>query len=212
MLKDRLTKTKTLIEESGAISLQILDLLEQAIEHKDSSYCVKVKGELEDALNCYELKITQHCIHTLALFQPEAKYLRFIISSMQINNALERLGDVAVNIAKRIEKAFSTTLYCQSTLLKMLQSTRDMLAEALESYHTADMEIANNVFAKDDIIDDLRDVILNEMIAEMKKDESDVDAALRVIVSAQNIERIGDLTTIIGKNVIYMVSGVLTEH
>lgn len=212
MLKDRLQTLNNNIAESGDAAMTMLDNLIDGINHKDKEKFYAIEHQLEPILNAYELEITQQSIHSLALFQPEAKFLRIIITAMQINHIIERIGDIAVNIVNRLEPLIAQNFIGKDDIILMVEQTKIMFIDGLQAFQDGNYDLAKSVFDKDDIVDDLRDVVLSTMVKEMKNDTIEIDAGIRVIIAAQNIERMADMTTAIAKNTIYMIKGEFVEH
>lgn len=167
----------------------------------------------EQAANELEVEIDELCISTMALFHPEAKDLRIITMIAKINNDLERIGDLATNVA-------DSALYLMNKPpvkpLVDIPRMGDLVIEMLRSSITCFIEentmLAVHVLKSDDEVDDLRDQILRELITYMLADSSNIERSMHLIRIARNLERIADLTTNIGEDVIFIKEGKFVKH
>jgi len=180
---------------------------------------VKALVERSDALVqevfAHEEEMDQRCIESddrcftlLALRQPMASDLRFIAAGIKINSDLERIGDLAVNIAQ------ATTFIISQPLLKplidiprMAQLCQEMVKKSLDAFVARDAELAMLVVESDDSIDRLRDQVFRELLTYMMSDPTTVPRALDLILVARHLERIADHATNIAEDVVYIVRG-----
>ena len=180
---------------------------------------VKALVERSDALVqevfAHEEEMDQRCIESddrcftlLALRQPMASDLRFIAAGIKINSDLERIGDLAVNIAQ------ATTFIISQPLLKplidiprMAQLCQEMVKKSLDAFVARDAELAMLVIESDDSIDRLRDQVFRELLTYMMSDPTTVPRALDLILVARHLERIADHATNIAEDVVYIVRG-----
>jgi phosphate transport system protein len=167
----------------------------------------------ESRINQMEIEIDNLTTRLLALRQPMAKDLRFLTAAMKINTDLERMGDLAVNIAQR---ALSLTAQPPVKALidipKMAQLVESMLLRSLDAFVKGDAEIAHSVLLADDEVDALRDSVYQELVSYMQKDPTTVPAAVDLIFVARNLERIADHATNIAEDVVFLVKGVDVRH
>lgn len=204
-LKSNIIKIASLAEE--AIARAIKSLLEQ---RKDIAEDVVVFDKQIDA---YEIIIDNHVVDILALQQPVAIDLRFILAAYKINNDLERVGDHAVNIAQ------SAMMLADAPHVKplvdipaMAEITKQMLRDAIDAFIHRDSEKARSVLENDDVIDNLNRKIVADLVEVMRKDPNTIEHALDLIRVSRNLERVADLTTNIAEQVIFMAEARIVKH
>lgn len=204
-LKSNIIKIASLAEE--AIARSVRSLLEQK---KDLAEQVIAFDKQIDA---YEIIIDNHVVDILALQQPVAVDLRFILAASKINNDLERIGDHAVNIAE------SALVLADAPFVKplvdipaMADTTKQMLRDAIDAFIHRDAPKARAVLAHDDIIDNFNKTIVHDLVALMRKDPSTIDQSLDLIRVSRNLERVADLTTNIAEQVIFMTEARVVKH
>ena len=207
------------LEELQSKLLEMGGLVEAAIHNsvlalvdRDEDKAKEVMWN-EALVNQKEIEIDELATRMLALFQPMARDLRFITAVIKINNDLERMGDLAVNIAQR-----ALSLVAQSPVKplidipRMAQLVESMLLRTHDAYVKSDADEATSVLTADDEVDALRDSVYNELVAYMQKDPSTVPAAVDLIFVARNLERIADHATNIAEDVVFLVKGVDVRH
>ena len=204
-LKENLLKMGALVEQAIANAIKSLvesdsDLAEKTI-HSDS--------EIDEL----EIKLEEMAIRLLALRQPMARDLRFIVKGTKIITDLERMGDLAVNICERaLELNKEPTLKPYIDLPRMAEKAQFMLKEALDAFVREDTEIALKVCQDDQLIDDLNNQIFRELLTFMLEDPRTISRAIRISFISKYIERIGDHATNIAEDVIYMVKAKDIRH
>jgi len=167
----------------------------------------------EARINQMEIEIDNLTTRLFALRQPMARDLRFLTAAMKINTDLERMGDLAVNIAQR-----ALSLIAQSPVKplidipRMAQLVESMLLRTLDAFVKGDAEEATSVLTADDEVDALRDSVYQELVAYMQNDPSTVPAAVDLMFVARNLERIADHATNIAEDVVFLVKGVDVRH
>ncbi len=204
-LKEKLLRMSNLVEESISASVKALidrncDLADQVILN-------------DDAINMMEIEIDDLALRLLALHQPQAGDLRFITSAMKINNDLERMGDLAVNIAQLVGDL--TKIPAPKSIIhisQMAQSAQVMLRDSLNAFVNDDARLAKDVCKRDDQVDDWNRAIFLEMFEEMSKDRKVIKQDLDLILVARNLERIADHSTNICEDVIYIIEGRVIKH
>ncbi len=204
-LKSSLIKIASLAEE--AIARAIKSLLEQ---RKDIAEEVVIFDKQIDA---YEIIIDNHVVDILALQQPVAIDLRFILAAYKINNDLERVGDHAVNIAQ------SAMMLADAPHVKplvdipvMAETTKQMLRDAIDAFIHRDSVKARTVLENDDIVDNLNRKIVADLVEVMRKNPDTIEHALDLIRVSRNLERVADLTTNIAEQVIFMAEARVVKH
>ena len=169
--------------------------------------------EYEDRINELEVDIEEHCLKVLALHQPVAIDLRFIIVIMKVNNDLERMGDQAVNISHRVKSLMDDPERPVSLPIgEMTNAVQKMVSLSLEALVSQDPAIAREVVDMDDIVDDLNAQTYDLIRETIQADPSLVTSAMSMATISSNLERIGDLCTNIAEEVIFMVEGQVIRH
>lgn len=184
----------------------------QAVFQKDEALATRVLEE-EKAINEMQIEIDDRVMQLVALQQPMAVDLRFILSASRINNDLERIGDQAVNIAQsalRILRHPQVKPYVD--LPRMSELAEGMVRDSLNALVNRDAELAKSVLIRDDEVDHLRDQIFRELLTYMMENSAVVFPAFELVLVTKNLERIGDHATNIAEDVIYMVAGRDVRH
>lgn len=204
-LKKQLMDICAMVED--AINKSILALIDRRPELAE-----EVMGG-DDRIDQKEVQIEEDCLKALALHQPVAADLRFIIVILKVNNELERMGDLSVNIAERA--AYLSThepLQVQLDFPKMAKAVSTMLRESLNSLINRDTQVARSVLLKDDQIDDLNREMFVALQELMQKDSATVERAVHLLSASRHLERIADLATNIAEDVVFLVEGELVRH
>ncbi|PKN72037.1 MAG: phosphate transport system regulatory protein PhoU [Candidatus Cloacimonetes bacterium HGW-Cloacimonetes-3] len=167
----------------------------------------------EKHVNQIEMELESKCTALIALHQPEAKDLRVILMIYKINNDLERLGDQAVNIAESAAQLVGNPVIRElPELITMKNATLAMLKESLDAFAREDISAARKVCNDDNIVDDLNRNIYKHLVKLMKANPHQIDLYLHILRIAKNLERIGDLSTNIAENTIYLAVGKSIKH
>lgn len=204
-LKESLLKMGTLVERN--IANAIKSLVERDSELAEKT--IQSDSEIDEM----EIKLEDMAIRLLALRQPMAKDLRFIVKGTKIVTDLERMGDLAVNICERaLELNKEPLLKPYIDLPRMAEKAQHMLKEVLDAFVREDAEIALKVCQDDQLIDDLNDQIFRELLTFMLEDPRTILRAIRISFISKYIERIGDHATNIAEDVIYMVKAKDIRH
>jgi phosphate transport system protein len=167
----------------------------------------------DEPINALHIEIDDRCFKLLALHQPMAADLRAIVAAVKINTDLERVGDLAVNIAEAAKR------YLQHPPVKPLidiprmgDIAQRMLRDALDAFVRGDTKLAEAVLAADDTLDALKTQIFRELLTFMLSEPSTIEPALDLILISRHLERIGDHATNIAEDVIFMVSARDVRH
>ena len=169
--------------------------------------------ESEEQINGLEVDIEENCLKILALHQPVAIDLRFIIVIMKVNNDLERMGDQAVNISHRVKALIEgPELSISLPIDEMTTAIQKMVALSLDALVSQDPTIAREVVEMDDIVDDLNAKTYDIVRETIEANPSLVNSAMSMATISSNLERIGDLCTNIAEEVIFMVEGQVIRH
>jgi phosphate transport system protein len=184
----------------------------RALVDRDSELARQVLRD-EARINQMEIEIDNLTTRLFALRQPMARDLRFLTAAMKINTDLERMGDLAVNIAQRaLSLVAQTPVKPLIDIPRMAQLVESMLLRVLDAFVKGDAEEATGVLTADDEVDALRDSVYQELVAYMQKDPTTVPAAVDLIFVARNLERIADHATNIAEDVVFLVKGVDVRH
>lgn len=167
----------------------------------------------DDPINALHIEIDDRCFKLLALHQPMAVDLRAVVAAVKINTDLERVGDLAVNIAEAARR------YAQHPPVKKLIDiprmgavAQAMLRDALDAYVRRDVALAQHVLDQDDELDALKSQIFRELLTFMLQDPRTIEPALDLILVSRHLERIGDHATNIAEDVIFVVSARDVRH
>jgi phosphate transport system protein len=207
------------LEELNHKLLQMAGLVESAINRSVRSL-IEQDRELarqvirdEPQVNRMEVEIDGLVTRLLALRQPVARDLRFLTSALKINTDLERIGDLAYHIAERSISLMHHPLVKPMTdIPKMASLVQSMLLKCLEAFVNGDADLARSVLLADDEVDRLRDSVYAELVAIMQRDPGIVSGAVDLIFVARNLERIGDHTTNIAEDVVFLIKGIDVRH
>ena len=204
-LKEMLLREGGLVEAADRAAVR-------ALTERDSALARRVIGE-DDQLNALENEIDEECIRLIALRQPKAGDLRLITTSMKINTDLERMGDLAVDMAERaLELNGEPPIKPYIDIPRMAELAQGMVKDALDAFIRGDAVLAQAVIGRDDAVDALTVQIFNELMIFMVRDPEIIPRAARVTYVAKYLERLADHATNIAEMVIYLVKGQLVRH
>ena len=202
---------RQLLAMGSLVESQIEQAL-KALVDRDSDLAVKVVEQDHD-VNALDVQIDDLCIQLLALQQPTARDLRFITTGMKISSELERMGDLADNIAQRaLELNTEPQLKPYIDIPRMANWTMRMVKECLDAFVNSDPVLARKVCADDDFVDELNEQLFRELLSFMLENTSTITRAIRLTFVAKSLERIADHATNIGELVVYMVEGKNIRH
>ena len=210
--QQELEGVKTTLIKMGSVVEENINNAIKAILERDEVLAKKVI-ESDERVNTLEIEIDNAIVDMLALQQPVASDLRFIIAAQKINNDLERIGDHAVNLAESaITLMKSTKLESLLEIPKMVAATKMMLRFALDSFILLDSKMARQVLETDDQIDELNRSMTSQVIDLLKSDKKMIEPGLALIRISQNLERVADMATNIAEEVIYRAQAVVVKH
>ncbi len=160
-----------------------------------------------------ELDVEEECLKILALHQPVAGDLRYIIAILKVNNDLERMGDLAMHIADRaIALAKQEPIGTPKRFGEMVELVRKMVKDSLDALVRSDSELALKIIETDDLVDEIHWEIYRKLRERMRTEEGIIDRAFYTISACRHLERIGDLATNISEDVYFMVEGEIIRH
>ena len=167
----------------------------------------------DEPINELHIEVDRRAFQLLALHQPMAVDLRAIVAALKINTDLERVGDLAVNIAEAARRYLAHPPVKQLLdIPRMGDIAQRMLRDALDAFVRRDMTLAQHVLDEDDKLDALKSQIFRELLAFMVRDQTTVEPSLDLILISRHLERIGDPATNIAEDVIFMVSARDVRH
>jgi len=202
-----LRNLRALLLKMGSRAEEAIGRAVRALTLRDARLAREVI-DADAAINDLETEIDEFCIQILALYQPEARDLRFVTMAFKINRDLERIGDMAVNIAERTFSLLKEPYYKPLTdLPRMAQLAQTMVKESLDALVNGDVELARRVCRQDAQVDELKQQIYQELIRQSQQDSRYIEGAVSLILVARHLERIADHATNIAEDVIYAVEG-----
>ncbi|HHT9147432.1 MAG TPA: phosphate signaling complex protein PhoU [Candidatus Wujingus californicus] len=202
---------KNLIQMASLVETAIANAVKSLIE-RDSKLAQRVIKSDED-IDSLELEIDKQCVDLLALRQPLAIDLRFITSSIKITNNLERMGDLAVNIAERvIPLSQEPQLKPLIDIPRMATITQTMVKDSIDAFVNRDTELARSVYERDSTVDALNDQIFRELLTYMMQDPGNITRAVHLVLISRHLERIADHSTNIAEEIVYIVKAKVVKH
>jgi len=183
-----------------------------ALMKRDTALAREVMA-VDDVINKRENRIEEQVLKMLALHQPVAADLRFIITALKVNNDLERMADLAVNICERaITLAELGPFPFPTNFNELVAAVHDMVRDSLNALINRDSELARRVCRVDDRVDAINRETYTHMQDVIREDPSVVDRAINMISTSRHLERIADLATNIAEDVVFMVEGEIVRH
>jgi phosphate transport system protein len=210
-------------EQLDTLKQRLLEMSERAeslVETSVEALLQRDEGKAEAVIagdrqvDALEVEVEQLAVALLALQQPMARDLRFIISAIKISSDLERVGDHAVNIAQSAQRLIvnMSDITPDPEIEDMASRARKMLSQALDAFVRADGALGRAVCAMDDQVDALHDSLFRIVITHMLEDPKTISAALELFLVSRNLERVADLATNIGEDAVYLAEGVQIKH
>ncbi len=198
--------------EMGGLAEERVSAAVQSLVSRDIAAIERVLYG-DEPINGLHVEIDNRCFKLLALHQPMATDLRAIVAAVKINTDLERVGDLAVNIAEAAKRyASHPPVKKLIDIPQMGDIAQEMLHDALDAFVRRDTVLAQRVLNEDDRLDSLKTQIFRELLEYMLKDPATVEPALDLILVSRHLERIGDHATNVAEDVIFMVSALDVRH
>jgi phosphate transport system protein len=164
-------------------------------------------------INEMDMQIEKQCQRMFALNQPVAVDLRLVIASLKINRELERMGDIAINLAERTAALAQHNGFVRSTRLEEMSSiARIMVRESIDAFINNYPPLATRVLESDDVVDTLNRNIFYRMVRSMEHDHSLIEPASHILILSRHIERLADHATNIAEDVIFLVEAKVVKH
>jgi phosphate transport system protein len=202
---------KRLLEMSGLVENSIHRSVNAVINRDSES--TQVVFQNETRINQLEIIVDDIAIGLLALQQPLAVDLRFIAMAIKINNNLERMGDIAVNIAERAISLLSQPqVVPRIDVPYMATLSEEMIRKSMDAFMRRDADLARAVLLSDDAVDRLRDSIYSEIVRFMEEDSSRIHTGIDYMFIARGLERLADHATNIAEDVLFYVQGIDVRH
>ena len=190
----------------------LVELSVQALRDRDAAKAEAVLSA-DAEIDALELEVEQRAISLLALQQPMARDLRFIIGAIKISSDLERVGDHAVNIAQATLRLLGTaTLQHGPEIDDMARRARKMLSDALDAFIRSDGALGRDVCRRDDEVDALEESVFRVLLTHMMENPATISAAIQLLLVSRNLERVADLATNIGEDAVYLAEGKQIKH
>ena len=210
--QEELEQLKARLLEMGGLAEEQVRLAVTGLVHRDRDLIARVLTG-DDPLNALHIEVDNRCFTLLALYQPMAVDLRAIVAAVKINTDLERVGDLAINIAEAAQRYVAhPPVKKLIDIPRMANIAQSMLRDALDAFVRRDTDLAQNVLNEDDALDSLKTQIFRELLTYMLADPSTIEPALDLVLVSRHLERIGDHATNIAEDVIFMVSAKDVRH
>ena len=210
--QEELEQLKTRLLEMGGLAEDRVRSSVQGLVERDAAFIDRVIGG-DAPINNLHIEIDGRCFRMLALHQPMAVDLRAIVAAVKINTDLERVGDLAINIAEAARRYMRHPPVKELIdIPRMADIAQEMLRDALDAYVRRDVELAHHVLNEDDALDALKTQVFRELLTFMLQDPSKIEPSLDLILISRHLERIGDHATNVAEDVIFMVSAKDVRH
>ena len=211
-IEHQIAQLKNSILQFGTIVEESISRSNTALFKRDVDLAQKVIAN-DTEIDRLEVELEEECLKVLALYQPVAADLRFVVAVLKINNDLERIGDLASNIAKTVSQLTTTgPLELPEEISRMAKQVEEMVKNSLDAVVKADTNLARQVRREDDIVDAGRHTVRKLVMQQIKKDPEKVEGLLQINSISKHLERIADMATNIAEDVIYMVEGEIVRH
>jgi phosphate transport system protein len=204
-LKQKILYVGTLVEEAIAKAIS-------ALINRDALMAQKVMAN-DTVIDRMEVEVEEECLKIFALYQPVANDLRFVVAVLKINNDLERMGDLARNIAKRaLYLAKAEPMELPVDFRGMAQQAQNMVKQSLDALVNADAALARQVRDEDDAVDESRQRIRQQILTAIRRNPERTEYLLKFNSVSKHLERMADMATNVAEDVIYMVEGEIVRH
>jgi phosphate transport system protein len=210
--QEELDQLKARLLEMGGLAEERVRSSVRALVSRDTALVAAVLSG-DGPINQLHIEIDSHCVKLFALHQPMAVDLRMILSAVKINTDLERVGDLAINIAEAAVRYLSNPPVKELIAIpRMADIAQGMLRDALDAFVRRDTALAQQVLDADDGLDALKTQVFRELLTYMLQDPHTIEPALDLILVSRHLERIGDHATNVAEDVIFMVSARDVRH
>lgn len=200
-----------LVEQFGVVE-QMIQLAVRSLVERRTDLANRVI-ESDEKVDQTDIRIEEECLKLLALHQPVATDMRWLITVVKVNAELERMADLACNIAERAKALDLFPLFpVPEELTEMVSAATKMVRLALDAFVEGDSKKAAAAIQADDLVDTLNRVVIEQLHCTMKKDPEQIEPAVHCFSASRHLERIGDLAENISEDVIYLVEGDIVRH
>ena len=214
LLEEEIQRLKDTVTKDWDLVISQLKKTHEALITFDKDLAREVVVN-EKRVNALELKIDSDCENIIALFNPVAVDLRFVLAVLKINTNLERTGDIAEGIAKLIisaENRLDEKLLEVTRVIVMYEEATEMLEDVFNAFEKEDTKLARSVFKRDDLLDDINRKA-NEVIADYIRNNPDkIEQGLNILSTIRKLERVGDQTKNIAEEIIFYVEAKVLKH
>jgi len=203
----------TLIMQMGGLVEEAILKAAKSLSDRDVELADEVRAG-DKAIDALEIQINEEAARTIALRAPVSKDLRSVLTVLRLAASLERIGDYAKNIAKRtsVVVEMNPVSGSDAALRRMAREVERMLKDTLDAYVRGDAELAEDVRQRDQEVDQMYNALFREFLTFMMEDPRNITACMHLHFMAKNIERMGDLTTNMAEQVIYLVTGEMPDE
>jgi phosphate transport system protein len=210
--EDELEKLRALLIRMGSLVDEQVELASRAVMNSDME-AVRFVLKREARVNEYDLMVDGLCQRILALTQPVAVDLRMLIAAMRIDSEFERIGDIAVNFAERVEPLAGFSAMLERVGIKeMLAEAMKMFRDAFDAFINNDAELARGLFERDDTVDSYAQKAFHALIEEMRRDPIHIEPAAHAMALLRHVERLADHATNIAEDVVFIVEAKMLKH
>jgi phosphate transport system protein len=213
MLEDRIMPIKRELIEYATLVENMVEKVIKGLMDKEKKYLLEVIEKDEPRTDRYELELDEKCVWILAQFQPMAVDLRTILMMLEMNRDLERVGDLSSTMSRSaiflIERP-QVKPYID--IPRMSDIVQSMIRDSVNAFIENDSQLAREVFQRDKMVNALRDQIIRELLTFMSSDPTTIERSFHLISLALDLERIGDHSTNICEDVVFMVEGEVIKH
>lgn len=203
---------RQLMRRMASVVDEQVDIASSVLNNFDAAQADLVR-EKDHTVDEYDNEIKLKCRDIIALFQPVATDLRFVLASVSINNNLERCGDIAVNIIQRLKKSTDARdILMRSVLPEMMGIARGMVRDAIDSYINSDINLSHTVLQRDKQVNKLNKTVFKQLVGEMEGDATKITSCSHLLIMAKHIERLADHATNISESVIFLIENEIIAH
>ena len=209
-------------QELGTLRTTLTKMADLVDDQLSRSYHALFNADLDAAMwvierdrqvDDFDTRIEQDCQRLFALGQPVAVDLRLLIAVLKINTQLERIGDIAVNIAERVDPLMNHVGFLKGTKVpEMAEIARIMVGDSIAAFMSNDAPLAQRVLLSDDVVDSMNRAFFNACVDQMRRRDDIVEAAAHILILSRHIERLADHATNIAEGVIFLVDAKLVQH
>ncbi|MCM2266254.1 MAG: phosphate signaling complex protein PhoU [Elusimicrobiales bacterium] len=210
---EELNQLKGQLARLAAMAQEAITVAVEALKNRDAAAAQRVIDS-DVGMDSLELVIDDKCLDLIALHQPMAGDLRFITTAIKLNAELERIGDLAVDVAQRaLDLAAKPELKPLVDIPRLAETAKRMTGDAIKAFLDGDTALAKKVILSDSEADELKRAVEKELVHDyMMKDGSTADRAVPLLLAARHLERVCDHAVSMAEDIIYMVSAIVVRH